>query len=330
MICAWIETSSALTGSSATIIRGGPRECASDPDPLPLTARELVRVTVAVGRIETDPPEELRDPLAPLPGADTLKRERLRDDRLHRHPRSRLEYGSWKIIWRPRRDTRSSLGGMGHIAALEPYRAAGRFDKADDRPPRPSLAGAGLPDGAKSLAGSDRERHAVDRTDVANVPLDDDPAADREMDGEISYLNERRGIGVHRPHRRRRGGRYDHGHGRVYEGEVAIVAAWPAGGRLVRRRRVVAGDPVRGIRPGRDDAGVRLERPKQWAFAPAHVESPCAARRERAADRLVAEVRWAPLDRDEQHGRIRPGHAVARPCRDGPGAQRGPRSSPSR
>ena len=46
-ICAWIETSSADTGSSQTISFGDERQRAGDPDPLPLAAGELVRIAVA-------------------------------------------------------------------------------------------------------------------------------------------------------------------------------------------------------------------------------------------------------------------------------------------
>ena len=49
--CAWIETSSAETGSSQTISFGLDRERAGDADALALAARELVRIAAhVVGR----------------------------------------------------------------------------------------------------------------------------------------------------------------------------------------------------------------------------------------------------------------------------------------
>ena len=58
-ICAWTETSSALTGSSATTNVGTERERPRDPDPLALAAGECVREAVGgVGR-QADEPEHL-------------------------------------------------------------------------------------------------------------------------------------------------------------------------------------------------------------------------------------------------------------------------------
>ena len=47
MICAWIDTSSAETGSSATMKLGLERERARDADALALAAGELMRVARA-------------------------------------------------------------------------------------------------------------------------------------------------------------------------------------------------------------------------------------------------------------------------------------------
>ena len=51
---AWIDTSSADTGSSQTMISGLERQRAGDADALPLTAGELVRVAVDVVGVEPD------------------------------------------------------------------------------------------------------------------------------------------------------------------------------------------------------------------------------------------------------------------------------------
>ena len=43
MICAWMETSSAEIGSSATMKSGSTRKCARNADALPLSTGELMR-----------------------------------------------------------------------------------------------------------------------------------------------------------------------------------------------------------------------------------------------------------------------------------------------
>jgi hypothetical protein len=99
MIWAWIETSSALIGSSATI-RSGFTASAGDADPLALTAGELVRVALAEVGLSPTVGQELartrswRSVFVPTSWIS----ERLADDAGHVHPRVQAEYGSWKII----------------------------------------------------------------------------------------------------------------------------------------------------------------------------------------------------------------------------------------
>ena len=64
MICAWIETSSAETGSSPTRSLGSTRQRAGDADALALAAGELVRVAVQRSAAEPDQLEQLRDAAA--------------------------------------------------------------------------------------------------------------------------------------------------------------------------------------------------------------------------------------------------------------------------
>ena len=66
MTCAWIDTSSADTGSSAMMNDGFERQRAREADALALAAAELVRVALEVGRIEADQREQLGDAVAPL------------------------------------------------------------------------------------------------------------------------------------------------------------------------------------------------------------------------------------------------------------------------
>ena len=81
MICAWIETSSADTGSSAMISFGAQRERPGDPDSLPLSAGELVRVAVVVLGAQSDSLEELADlALQFLARGEPVKPQRVADD----------------------------------------------------------------------------------------------------------------------------------------------------------------------------------------------------------------------------------------------------------
>ncbi len=66
MICAWIDTSSADTGSSPTISSGLKRQRAGDADALALAAGEFVREGVDQFRAQPDPLEQMRHPLAAL------------------------------------------------------------------------------------------------------------------------------------------------------------------------------------------------------------------------------------------------------------------------
>ena len=102
MICAWIETSSADTGSSQTMKSGLTRERARDADALALPARELVRVARRRVRGQADdaraararapaPLASRREPVHPQRLADDAadavprvqRRERVLEDHLH-------------------------------------------------------------------------------------------------------------------------------------------------------------------------------------------------------------------------------------------------------
>src|SRR3954469_20738398 len=87
MTPAWIETSSAETGSPrksgpgsrararARPLRGG--EPPRDPDALALPARELLRIARGVLGIQADEPQQLADPRADLLLLDALRSHRL-------------------------------------------------------------------------------------------------------------------------------------------------------------------------------------------------------------------------------------------------------------
>ena len=90
MICAWIETSSADTGSSQMISLGLQRQRAGDADALALAAGELGREAVVVLGVEADELHQLLDPLLALGAAgDAVDGERVADDRAD--PAARVE-----------------------------------------------------------------------------------------------------------------------------------------------------------------------------------------------------------------------------------------------
>ena len=110
-ICAWIETSSAETGSSQTMKSGLSGERAREADALPLAARELVRVAVRRVGGQPDDAEQLahlrRRPRAATRGRACAAARRRSGRREWRGLSD--AYGSWKTICIRRRSGRSSL-----------------------------------------------------------------------------------------------------------------------------------------------------------------------------------------------------------------------------
>ena len=106
MTWAWIETSSADTGSSSITTRRSERERAGDADPLALAAGELVREAVEVLGVQPDALEQLARARLPLvarhagdaqrrgedladPLARVERRLRILEDHLHLAPQRR-------------------------------------------------------------------------------------------------------------------------------------------------------------------------------------------------------------------------------------------------
>ena len=73
MICAWTETSSAETGSSATMKAGTERDRARDADALALAAGELARIAVHDGRRQADLVEQARRRARGAPPASAIR-----------------------------------------------------------------------------------------------------------------------------------------------------------------------------------------------------------------------------------------------------------------
>ncbi len=193
MICAWIETSSADTGSSSTMSRGSiasaratpmrwrwPPEnscgkrltCSGErPDAFEQLAHAPLDVVAARARALQRHPDDLADPLARV-----QRRVRVLEDHLHlaaqRHERA--------------------ARGVRDVRAAEAHGAARRLEQAHDRPRQRRLAAARLADEPQRLALDEREGDVVDRVHRADDPVDEHALLDREVQLDVLDLEQRR------------------------------------------------------------------------------------------------------------------------------------------
>ena len=184
MICAWIETSSAETGSSPTISFGLERQRAGDADALALAAGELVRVVAPSAPAQADALEQRGDALAALlaarrcrarcSGSPTIspadmrgieRRVRILEDDLHL----------------PAVGPQSRLAQARDVLAVKPDAAGGRLDQPQHGAADRRLAAAALADQAERLAALDREADAVDRDRPCPALRAQQALLDREM-----------------------------------------------------------------------------------------------------------------------------------------------------
>ena len=91
-----------------------------------------------------------------------------------------------------RRCRKSLLADGAQVDAVVEDFAAGRFDQPQDRPAGRRFAAAGFADEAQRLAGVDVEADVVDRVHVVDH-AGEDAAADREIDLQILYVQQRLG-----------------------------------------------------------------------------------------------------------------------------------------
>ena len=159
MICAWIETSSADTGSSATMKSGLTASARAMPIALALAAGELVRVAARRVRGEPDDLEQLAHARVGL--ACRVARPWTRSGSPTMRPtlwRGLSDAnGSWKTICIRRRSGRSSASPRCVMSwPSKTIVPAGRLVEAQDRAADRRLAAAGLADEAERLAAADR------------------------------------------------------------------------------------------------------------------------------------------------------------------------------
>ena len=192
--CAWIETSSAETGSSSRISCGFDGQRARDSDPLALAAGELVRESG--------------------PGArDAARRARAADgSRPRSGPCARPgSAAAWPGSGRracagsampagPGRPSASRAGSApaascaAFVMSLPRKRmlAAGRVDQPHERADQRRLAAARLADDPERLALPRAKRDVVDGVDLPDLAVDDQPRLDREQHLEVIDLEQLR------------------------------------------------------------------------------------------------------------------------------------------
>ena len=83
------------------------------------------------------------------------------------------------------------LAEAGDVFPVEQDTAAGRLDELEDRATERRLSAARLADETDCLTATDRERDAVDRLDVTDMAVENQPALDREPDLEVVQFDER-------------------------------------------------------------------------------------------------------------------------------------------
>jgi hypothetical protein len=136
---------------------GAEDEARRDRDPLPLTARELVREPVEeqLRRRELGPDEGVDDADVP-PGTvpmTVVDQQRLLDHLMDTEPGiERLVGVLVDHLHRPAERTQVTLRGPGDVPTVQPDRAGGNVDHAEDRLGRRGLAAARLPDEREHLA----------------------------------------------------------------------------------------------------------------------------------------------------------------------------------
>src|SRR5512133_165652 len=172
---------------------GVDRERAGDPDPLALTARELVRKARAgVGR-EPDGLQQLANPPRHVaPSRQAVDLHRLTDDPSDAVPRvQRRERVLEDHLHPAAKSPDGSLAPLSDVLAIEEDSASGRLVEAQDRAADGRFSAPGFADEPERLAPLDLQRDVVHRLDVADVAVQQDPALDREVDLQVLERNQR-------------------------------------------------------------------------------------------------------------------------------------------
>ena len=158
-----------------------------------LSARELVRV--AAGRVLRQPHDVQQVAHARrgvLAAAEAVCANRLGHDAADAVPRvQRRERVLEDHLHPAAKRAQLLLAELRDVLAVEHDPSVRRLVQPQDGAADRRLAAARLADEPDRLAAVDRQRHAVDGADVADVPVEDEAALDREVDLELVELEQR-------------------------------------------------------------------------------------------------------------------------------------------
>src|SRR5712671_1158308 len=170
------------------------RERPRDPDALALAARHLVGVAVGEFRIEPAYREKLAHASGTPRGIalDPMHHDRLGDDLADLHARIERAVRVLKddLDAAPQRQQLLALQLSDVDAVIENF-TGGRPLQPKDAPAGRRLAAAALADQPQGLAAADRKIDPVDRLNLTDLAVRDDPLGDREMHPQPPHFEER-------------------------------------------------------------------------------------------------------------------------------------------
>ena len=124
-----------------------------------------------------------------------MRAQRLADDAADRV--ARVQRGERILedhLHAPPERTHIPFAELRDVLPVEDDATAGRVVEAQDRSADGRLPAAGLAHEPERLAALDRQRDAVHRLDVADVPVEHDAALDREPDPQVVQLDQVRSV----------------------------------------------------------------------------------------------------------------------------------------
>ncbi len=151
-----------------------------------------MRVAAGMVRLEADQVHHLADLLAPFRTIpDVVDPQALADAVGDRRPRIEAGVRVLEDDLHPPAERLEVLAAeRRQILPVEPDRARGRFDEAQDKTSDRRLAAARFADEAEGLAAAHVERDAIDGLDAGDLALQD-PAVDRKVLHEVADLEQR-------------------------------------------------------------------------------------------------------------------------------------------
>jgi hypothetical protein len=162
------------------------RQRAREPDALPLSPRELVRVAAGGVGGETDRLQQLPHLLPQILPAPAVHAQRLADHAsdgvagVQRGVRILEDH-----LHAPSERSQLALAHVRDVGAVEDDPAGRRLVEPQQSPADRRLAAARFADEPERLAASDLEADPVDGLDVAHVAVEHEPALDREPDLQV-------------------------------------------------------------------------------------------------------------------------------------------------